>query len=428
MLDSRFIRENPDIVKKTVIDKGIDIDIDYLLNLDKEKREIISRLDILRREKKSASKIIPKAGEADRNKIIEDMKRVDKQSDALNDRLKEIEPKINDILLHVPNIPSEDTPIGVDESGNVEIEKWGNPPRFDFTPKSHVEICERLNLLDTKRGVKVAGFRGYFLKNELALLHHALLWHTFKKMYKKGFEVMSTPTLIKEMALIGSGHFPSGRDEIYEINEYSDKGKEQKFLSGTSEPALLAYRSGEIIDDSELPIKLAGLSPCYRREVGGYGKDTKGIYRVHEFDKVEQVVICRNDMEESLKFFDDIQQNALEILRELDLPHRVLQICTGDMGPGKYKMYDIETWMPSRNAYGETHSNSHLTDWQARRLKIRFRTKDGKIEYPYTMNNTAIASPRVLIAILENNQKKDGSVKIPDVLVPYLGFHIIKKI
>jgi seryl-tRNA synthetase len=230
------------------------------------------------------------------------------------------------------------------------------------------------------------------------------------------------PATVKELALVGSGHFPGERQEVYELHEHSDKETEAKYLAGTSEPSLLTYRADEVIDEKELPLKYSGLSACYRREVGGYGKDTKGLYRVHEFSKVEQVVICRNDLDESLKLFEEIKNNALEILTELELPHRVVQISTGDMGAGKYKMYDIETWMPSRNSYGETHSNSHLTDWQARRLNIRYKDKSGKLVYPHTMNNTAIASPRILIAMMENHQHSDGSIKIPKVLHKYLDF------
>jgi seryl-tRNA synthetase len=234
------------------------------------------------------------------------------------------------------------------------------------------------------------------------------------------------PTILREFAFVGSGHFPSGRDELYQIGnpgklESGEEVKEPLFLTGTAEPSLLAYHAGKILNEKDLPVKMCGISQCYRSEVGSYGKDAKGLYRLHEFMKVEQVVICKNDIEESSKWLEEMREISQEILKDLELPHRVLSICTGDMGLGKYKMYDIETWMPSRDGYGETHSDSNLTDWQARRLGTRYRDKDGNIIYPHMLNNTVIASPRVLIAVLENYQLADGSVTVPKVLQPFLG-------
>ncbi|MBI4090446.1 MAG: serine--tRNA ligase, partial [Candidatus Komeilibacteria bacterium] len=254
---------------------------------------------------------------------------------------------------------------------------------------------------------------GYYLKNDLLMLQWALFSYCLNKMREKGFTMMLTPTMVREMALIGSGHFPAAKEEIYAVDD--------NFLAGTSEPALLAYRAEELLDRSELPLKYCAVSPCYRREIGSYGKDTKGLYRVHEFWKIEQVVFCESDLAVSMPLFEELLSNAEEILQELALPYRVLAICTADMGAGKYKMYDLETWMPSRNGYGETHSCSHLTDWQSRRLRIRYKGVSGKSIFPHTMNNTVIASPRILIALLENYQQADGTVAIPDVLQPYLN-------
>ncbi|HMR55443.1 MAG TPA: serine--tRNA ligase, partial [Candidatus Doudnabacteria bacterium] len=269
---------------------------------------------------------------------------------------------------------------------------------------------------------------GYYLKNEAVLMQNALFHHAITKLREKGFELMQTPALVREFALIGSGHFPAGKAEVYQVGnaaKMEDETKEQTFLAGTSEPSLIAYYANQILDESQLPIKLVGISPCYRSEVGSYGKDVKGLYRVHEFMKVEQVVICKADIYESDKWQETLREISEELLQDLKLPYRVLNICTGDMGAGKYKMYDIETWMPGRNNYGETHSDSNLTDWQARRLNIRYRAADGQIKFAYTLNNTAFASPRILIAIMENYQKADGSIEVPEILQSYVGTKVI---
>jgi seryl-tRNA synthetase len=307
------------------------------------------------------------------------------------------------------------------------------PTKFGFEIKDHMDLALGLDLIDTEAGVKTSGFRGYYLKNELVLMQYGLFWYALEKLRQKGFTVMQTPTLVREFALVGSGHFPAGRDELYQI---ADSGrlasgtaqeKEPIYLAGTSEPSLLAYYADKILDEKDLPIKVAGISPCYRSEVGSYSKDLKGVYRVHEFMKVEQVVLCKAQTLEGDQWLENLRGVAEEILQELKLPYRVLNICTGDMGAGKYKMYDIETWMPSLKKYGETHSDSNLTDWQARRLNIRYRDTEGKLKHVYTLNNTAVASPRILIAILENYQQADGSVVIPEVLRKYLGMDVIKQ-
>lgn len=427
MLDIKYIRDNIEKVRHALTVKRVTLDLDRLISLDDDRRAMQQQLDDLRAKRnKTSDEIAAMTVQAERDAKIAAMRGERAHEKVLDEKLSQVESEWRALMLRVPNIPSEDTPIGPDETHNVEIMRWGEQPRFSFAPKDHIELGTALDLLDLERGTKVSGFRGYYLKNELALLHQAVIWHAFKKMHRKGFTVMFTPTMVKEMALIGSGHFPDGKDEIYEVEDSTAEGKEQKYLIGTSEPSLLAYYADEILDEQQLPVKLSGVSQCYRREVGGYGKDTRGMYRVHEFTKVEQVVICRDDIAHALSLFEEIKENALEILSELELPHRVIQICTGDMGAGKYKMYDIETWMPSRNAYGETHSNSLLTDWQPRRINLRYRTKEGEIRFPYAMNNTAIASPRILIAILENYQQADGSVTVPEALRPYIGIDAIK--
>ena len=336
-----------------------------------------------------------------------------------------------ELAVRVPTIPSEDTPIGKDERENVEVERWGEPTQFDFAPKDYMTIAKDLDLIDFERGVRTSGYRGYYLKNEAASIHLGLMMLAMEKLTLKGFLPMIPPTLVRENVLFGSGYF-AGRhynpetDEIYKI-ENPDKEadgtirKESKFLVGTAEPSLLAYYQGETLQEEQLPMKLAGFSQCYRSEIGSYGKDTKGIYRVHEFMKVEQVCLCPADIELADKMHQEMVEISKELHRELELPHRVLQICTGDMSPGKYKMFDLEAWIPSRKDYGETGSASNFVDWQARRLNVKYQAKDGSKKFVYMLNNTALATTRPLIAILENHQQADGSVKIPQVLQKYLG-------
>ncbi len=422
MLDIKFIREKKEAVAKAIKDKGVKLDLDEFLKIDGERRKLTHELDELRKQKKE----IAKSRDVEKGKALKEKIRI------AEEKLAGSEGVYNELMLLVPNVPSEDTPIGGAQAFKV-IEEWGKPPTFGFEAKDHIAIGKSLDILDLERGTKVAGYRGYFLKNEAVLLHLGLLNLALRKLVGNGFTPMVTPTMVREFALVGSGHFPAGRSEIYEVEEFTPEAPsplqgggrgEVKFLVGTAEPSLLAYHADEVLNIKDLPIKLCGISPCYRREVGGYGKDTRGIYRVHEFMKVEQVVFCEADLEQAEKMFQEINDSARELLKELELPHRVIQIATGDMGPGKYKMYDIETWMPARNAYGETHSNSNLTDWQARRLGIRYRDKN-ETKFAYTLNNTMIASPRILIAILENNQQADGSVKIPKVLQEFVGKEVL---
>ena len=423
MLDIQIIRDDPKLVKKAAKEKGVELDVDKILKLDKQRKELLQKVEVLNSSKKeTANKMRDAKSDVDKKKIAAEGKKTKKQIAELEPELRQVESDLQELMLQTPNIPSEDTPVGVDESGNVEVAKWGKLPKFDFEPKDHVELARDLDLLDTERGVKVAGFRGYFLKNELMMMHMGLMMLALDRLREKGFQVMSAPTIVRELALVGSGHFPGEADEIFEVQDHAGEGKrEEKYLAGTSEPSLLAYHADEILNEKDLPVTLGGFSSCYRREVGGYGKDTKGIYRVHEFLKVEQLILCKPDIKEGLKWLEEIRKNSEQFLQDLELPYRVIQICTGDMGAGKYKMYDIETWMPSRGEYGETHSASYLTDWQARRIGIRCRDKDGKINFVHTLNNTLVASPRILIAILENNQQADGSIKIPKVLQPYMG-------
>jgi len=419
MIDIKFVRENPKKMKEVCQAKGVKLNIDHLLSLDEKRRKLITESEKLRSGQK-------KLGKDQRSKA----KELKEKFKELQLKLKDVEKEYNDLMLLVPNVYSDDTPVGKDESGNKVVCKWGKIPKFDFPIKDHVQLGEELNLIDFKKGVKTSGFRGYFLKNEAVLLQMAIITHAIKKMTLKGYELMIPPTLVKEFVLLGSGHFPSGKEDIYQVanpGKLADGTsiKDPLFLAGTSEPSLLAYFSDTIFKESELPIKVCGFSQCYRSEIGSYGKDTKGLYRLHEFMKVEHVVFCKNDNRESDKWLEDMTMNSREILEDLNLPHQVVQVCTGDMGSGKRKMYDIETWMPSRENYSETHSASNMSDWQPRRLGIKYKTKDGKIKYVHALNDTVIASPRILIPLLENYQQKDGSVRVPKVLRKYLDFEQI---
>ena len=417
MLDINFIRENKNLVKKTLKEKGIEDNVEKLLELDEKRRKLIQEVDGLRQKRNEAAK----------EKNIEKGKEVKQKLDVLEEELREAEDRFHHMMLYIPNIPSKETPVGKDSTSNKEIHKWGDIPKFDFEAKDHLEIGKFLDIIDFEQGVKVSGFRGYYLKKEGARLHWAVLKYAFDKILGKGFTPMVPPTLVHENALVGSGHIPFGRDNTYQIAnpgklQTGEEIKNPLFLTGTSEPSLLAYYMDTIISEDKLPIKVCALTHCFRSEVGDYGKDTRGLFRVHEFDKVEQVIICKNSLEESEELFEEMQKISEEILQELGIPYRVVVTSSGDQGAGKYQMNDIESWMPSRQKYNETHSNSNLTDWQARRLNMKFKTKDGKTAFVFTLNNTVLASPRILIAILENFQEEDGSVKIPEVLQKYTGF------
>lgn len=427
MIDINLIRNNPQLIQKAAKDKNVDVNISHILEIDKKYKELSISVQKLREERNiltASMKEKPTSQHLEKGKALK--AKLEKEEKAL----KAVWEELKTWLLKIPNIPAMDTPIGPDSKFNKEIRKWGKIPKFDFTIKNHIEIGKSLDIVDFVAGAKISGFRGYYLKNEGALLHWAVLNFAFQKMISHGFAPMVPPTLIHEFVLLGSGHFPFGKQDVYQIAnpgklESGEEIKNPIYLGGTSEPSLLAYFADKTLSDKELPIKVCALTQCYRSEVGSYGKDVKGLYRIHEFTKVEQVVICKNDLKESEKLHQEMQSISEEILQELNLPYHVVQNSTGDMGAGKYKMFDIETWMPARNNYGETHSNSNLTDWQARRLNMKFKDQKGIANYCYTLNNTVIASPRILIAILENCQKVDGSILIPKVLQKYLHFEKI---
>ncbi|MBI4640585.1 MAG: serine--tRNA ligase [Candidatus Tectomicrobia bacterium] len=415
MLDIRFIREHPDIVKKGAEKKRVQVDIDLLLKIDEERRELLQQVETLRAERNQTSERIPKLQGEEKQGAIARMREVADQLKRLEPTLREREEQFEALMLRVPNIPSEDVPEGESDLENMPLRYWGEVYQPDFPLKDHIELGEALDIIDIPRGVKLAGARTYFLKNEGALLELAILRFAIDHMLKKRFSLMIVPHLVRDEAMIGTAYYPGGEEQAYRIP------KDELSMIGTSEVSVTAYHYDEILSEDELPKHYIGYSSCYRREAGAAGKDTRGLYRVHQFQKVEQVIICKNDEAISAQEHDHILRNAEEILQALELPYRVSLVCGGDLGLPQVKKYDIETWMPSRNSYSETHSASKFHDFQARRLRLRYREKGGKIQYAHTLNNTVIASPRILIPILEIYQQEDGSVVIPNVLRPYMG-------
>ncbi len=413
MLDINYIRENADKVKKACRDKQLDeIVVDKLLEVDETRRKLKKQVDEIRTQINQHTKEV-KAKVAQGKKPTEDDKQRGKELKAklkeVEPKLKEIEKKWQELMYLIPNVPAEDVPIGPDESGNVVIRQVGKPKKFDFKPKPHEEIMEKLGWLDTKRAVRLGGFRAYFLKGEGLLLEQAILRYALKLLTNEGFLPMEVPVMVNEEAMWGTGYFPWGAEDHY-------KTQDNQYLTGTAEVALTAYYKSETLKEADLPIKMCGVSPCFRREVGSYGKDTKGVIRVHQFNKVEQVVYTVADEAETRKWHEKMTALAEKLLQDLGLPYQVLAMCTGDMGAGQRKKYDIETWFPAQNKYRETHSASYFNDFQARRLNIRYQAKDGSLKYVYTLNNTMAATPRLLAAVVENYQTKDGRVEIPEVL------------
>lgn len=415
MLSLDYIRKNPEKVKTAARNKNREVDIDKILSLDTERKDIIQVIQKLREQRNALAK----------QKFTDESKERGKQIKAElkehENKLTEIEAEQNKLLSYVPNVPLDDVPLGKDSTGNIEIKKHGETPHFTFEPKSHIDLGLDLDLMDLERGSKVSGFRGYFLKNEGAMLHMAILFYVFQKLIKKGYTPLIAPAIVKGFTLFGNGQFPWGEEEVYKLND------DDAYLAGTAEVPVTAYYSGEILNENDLPKKFVAFSPCFRKEAGAYGKDTKGLYRVHEFWKIEQVIIAKNDLDESRKLHDELQANTEEILQDLGFSYRVLKMCTGDMGEPQIFKYDTEIWMPYKKDYGEIASNSIMGEFQSRRLKIKYRKADGSTEYCYTLNDTAVPSPRVLIGILENYQQEDGSIKVPEVLHSLTGFKEIRK-
>lgn len=415
MLDIKFIRENVDQVKWAVEVKQMGLDIDALLKLDGDVQKLKVKQQDLQTQRNAHSKKIPKASAEERPALIEQGREIGAELDKMKPEVSKLEQELLSYLYQVPQIPDANAPLGKDESENVEIKKAGTLPNFEFKPWDHVQLLEAHKWADFEKIAQVSGSRSYSLRNEMVLLEMAMHRLALEVLSEKGFTLASTPSLCREGALLGTGHFPTGRDQVYHMAE------DDLYLSGTAEVQLNSLHQKEIIEEKDLPILYAGYSPCFRREAGSYGRDVRGLIRVHQFMKVEQFVICPSDPEESKKWHQKLLQTSEEIVEMLELPYRVIECCTGDMGAGKVKMFDIEAWVPSEEKYRETHSCSALHDWQARRTNTRYRDSSGEVKFCHTLNNTAVATPRTLVPLLENHQMADGRINIPKALRPYMG-------
>jgi seryl-tRNA synthetase len=421
MLDIAFIRQNPDIVRAAVTNKRLTLDVTALLEADRVRREHVAKLDERRARKNALSAAIPKAPAQERPRLVEEAKLVRVEIERLEPELLEANKTFDDLMLRVPSIPRPEVPLGKGEEDNVEVRKVGSPRAFDFTPKDHLDLMTSLGLVNWEGPRKFAGQRSYALVRQGAILELAVTRLAVDLLAERGLSIVIPPVMVKERAMTGTGFFPLGREEAYAITA------DELFLVGTSEVALVSLHADETLEEDALPIRYAGLSPCFRREAGAHGKDTRGLYRVHQFTKVEQVVFCVPDEDVAEKEHYALLGNAEAILQKLEIPYRVAIACTGEIGLGQTRKHEVESWMPGRNAYSETHSCSTLGDFQARRSGIRLRRKDGSLTYPYTLNNTAVASPRILIPLLENHQQADGSVRLPKALVPYMnGVEVLK--
>jgi seryl-tRNA synthetase len=434
MVDIKLIRQQPGLIKEAAANKRIACDVDRLLEVDRQRVEVQQQLEALAtrtreggeqlalyRNPKSAwykraieggmtgAQIAAKAQE-----VQNELNECKTRRKELEEREKPIIEEFDRLMALIPQPAHPDVPVGQDETENVELRTWGTIREFDFEPKDHVQLGTELGIIDIERGVRLAGTRNYVLRGDGALLHHAVLRLAHDMMIERGFVPMTVPVLVREEVMYGTGYFPVGRDQAYVCE------RDGLSLVGTAEVPLTAYHGQEILAETDLPIKLVAQSTCFRREAGAAGKDTYGLYRIHLFDKVEQVIVCRNDEEVSRQHHAEILQNAEDVVQALELPYRVVNVCTGDLGQGQVQKFDIETWMPSRNSYGETHSASRFHEFQARRLKLRYRDSRRKVRYCHTLNNTVIASPRILISLLELYQNPDGSVTIPAALRPYM--------
>lgn len=412
MLDIKFIRENLDQVKENLKKRNLKVDLEGILTLDAERVSLLQKIEELRAERnKISKKLTPESKKRGRQ--------IKKELKPLDSKLKKIEDKLGKSLWDLPNMVHPDAPVGKDESENVVVRRWGEPTGFDFKPLDHLEIGKRLDLIDFERGAKVSGSQFYYLKNEAVLLSLSLMRFALDYLQNKGFTLIKTPELVRTKVLDGTGFNPQGPEtQVYQI-----KG-EDLGLIGTSEIAIAGYLMDEVIEEEDLPLKLAGFSHCFRTEAGSYGRYSKGLYRIHEFSKAEMFIFCKPSQSEKMHQF--LLTTEEEIYRELELPYRVVEMCSGDLGAAAYRKFDLEAWMPGRDDWGEVTSTSNCTAYQARRLNIKYRRKDGQLDYLHTLNGTAIADPRTIIAILENFQQKDGSIKIPKVLQKYMGKSKIK--
>jgi len=417
MLDIAYIRENTEKVKRGIVNKNLNPEIvDQVLEADAKRRDLIGKIEIIRAER---NKLNDELKVARTPELMQKSAELKEKLQNLEPELRQVEEEYDSLMLRIPGVPLDEVPVGKDSTGNTVVRTWGEVRKFDFPIKTHIELGESLDIIDFERGSKIAGFRGYFLKNEAVMLQFALMQYTLQKFIAKGYTPVTPPVILKKRSFFNSGHFPWGEKETYQF--MTNEGEDETYLSGTAEVPLVSMYQDEVLNEKDLPIRMIGFSPCFRKEAGSYGKDTKGVFRVHEFVKTEQVVICKNDLAESIRLHEEMMALTEEIAQDLKLPYRVLNMCTGDMGEPQAKKFDIEAWMPGRNDWGELGSDSIMLDFQSRRANIRYKDAQNQMHYVHMLNNTASNSPRWLVAILENYQQVDGSVKIPDVLVPFIG-------
>lgn len=420
MLDINFIRDNQELIKEAAEKKHLDFDIDNLLAVDDKRRDLKTAVDKGRAKKNTLSDKIPQADSDEaRQKLIQQSKELKNKLQEKEDKLKEVQQEWQKLMLEVPNIPDMSVPDGEVEADNKELKTWGEKPVFDFTAKDHIELMKEKGMADFERGTKVHGFRGYFLKGAGAELSWAI-WHYARDFFgKKDFETFLAPAIVRKQFLYGSGHLPSEAEDLYETQD-------EDYLSGTAEIPMMAYHADEVLERSELPKRYLAFSPCYRREAGSHGKDTKGLMRVHEFYKFEQLMLCEGTHQESVRLHEEITEYTEKFLQTLGLPYRQVIICGGDLKKSQVKSYDLELWVPSEDRYREIASLSYYHDFQTRRFNIKYTDEDGEKRYTHSLNGTAIATPRVLVSLLENYQQADGSIIIPEVLQPYMDQEIIK--
>lgn len=421
MLDIKFIRENQDLVTEAARKKKIKIDIYELVKIDDERLKLLAETEKLRADQNGVSERIPQLKDpSQKAELIRSMQIVKEDLRIKEEKLKSVMEVWRDMMLRVPNVPDPSVPDGDSDADNQEIKVWGDKPNFDFEPKDHVEIMKALDIADFERGAKVHGFRGYFLKGDGALLSMAIWQYAMDFFGSRGFVPMIAPSVVRKEHFFGTGHLPNDAEDLFETQD-------NDYLSGTAEVPIMGYYSNEVLSASELPIKFLGFSPCYRREAGSHGKDTRGLIRVHEFYKVEQVLLCEASHEASVKFHDMLNRNTEEFIESLGIPYHTVVNCGGDLGLGQVKKYDIELWVPGEQKYREISSASYFHDFQTRRFNIRYKDSEGKIRFAHSLNCTAIPTPRILVSLIENFQNADGSVRVPSVLLKYFPKEVIKK-
>ena len=421
MLDIKFIRENLDIVKMAATKKHINVDLDRLIEIDDKRREVMSAMEVKKAEQNKVSADIAQTqDETVRGQLIKEMQILKEEIQKEEEALKPILEEWKTIMLQVPQVPDMTVPDGDSDEDNVEHKVWGEQTKFDFEPKDHTEIMTNLGMVDFERGTKVHGFRGYYLLGDGALLSWAIWNYAQDFFLKKGFTPILPPTIVRKENLYGTGHLPNDAEDVYNTQD-------EDYLIGTSEVSVMGYYADEVLDKKEFPIKFLGFSPCYRREAGSHGKDVKGLIRVHEFYKLEQVILCEASHEESVKWHEEINRNTEEFIESLGIPYHTVLNCGGDIGQGQVKKYDVELWVPGEEKYREISSASYFHDFQTRRFNIRYKDEAGKMRYAHSLNCTAIPTPRILVSLVENFQQADGSVRVPEPLQKYLGKDVIKK-